>query len=116
MPHEIPNLISVAEAQEPAPVAVISLTTREEMEAYITREYPVYAQDITRVIDCESGWDTHAKGDFRHGEPTSFGLAQLHNPETDWGLSVEEAYNPKIAIDTMAEAFAKGQQERWSCY
>ncbi len=102
----------MAEAQEPAPTAVVSLTTREEMEAYIFREYPVHAQDMIRVIACESGFNPRAVGDHN----TSFGLAQFHHPETDWGLSIEEAFTPKIAIDTMAQAFERGEQERWSCY
>lgn len=108
--------IPVAEAAQTPIVEVVSLTTREEMEAYIRGEYPDYAQDMIRVIGCESQWDTHAKGDFRNGIPTSFGLAQLHHPEKDWGLSIEEAFTPKIAIDTMAQAFKRGEQARWSCY
>lgn len=64
------------------------------------------------VINCESGWVIDAEGDHN----TSFGLAQLHNPVRDWGITIEQANTPEIALEIMAEAWEKGEQSRWSCY
>lgn len=111
MPHEIPNLISVAEAQETVPVAVVSLTTREEMEAYIIRESPRQAQEIIDTIACESDFLPTATGD--HG--MSHGLIQLHQPSHP-KISIETAEDPKWALDYIISEFKASREEQWSCW
>lgn len=67
---------------------------------------------FAKVISCESNWNIDAIGD----KGTSFGLAQLHNPETDWGISTTTALDPYASINIMAQAWSENKQERWSCY
>ncbi len=91
------------------------LSTKEEMVAYATKEAQkakISPTEVLGTIECESGWDHLAEGDGH----TSFGLAQLHNPESDWGLTKEQTRNPRIAIDTMVDAFSRGEQRRWTCW
>ena len=69
-----------------------------------------------KVIECESGWNPKAKGDFVDGKPTSFGLVQLRFPERDWGLTKKETMQPLIAMETMAKAWKDGKQKKWTCF
>lgn len=75
-------------------------------------EYHLNVDEFLGTIACESHWDTYAVGD----NGTSFGLAQLHNTLTDWGLAPAQAEEPMIALNTMALAWSRGEQGRWSCY
>ena len=91
------------------------LSTKEEMVAYATKtaqEAKINPTEVLGTIECESGWNSLAEGDGN----TSFGLAQLHHPESDWGLTREEAKNPRVAIDTLVDAFSRGEQRRWTCW
>ena len=110
MPHEIPNLISVAEAQETAPVAVVSLTTREEMEAYIRGEYPAQAERIIKVIACESDFNPLAEGD----NSRSFGLAQIHLPAHP-DITKAQATDPRFALDWTIKEWKAGNENMWTC-
>jgi len=108
-------MVNVAIAAEPPPEVALSLTTREEMEAYIRQNYPVQATDMIRVIECESHFDSTIGGDIRNGVPTSWGLSQIHLPAHP-EVSKEEATDPEFAIRFMGEAFKNGKQGMWSCY
>lgn len=114
VPHEIPNLINVAEAQETSH-EVVSLTTREEIEAYTLREYPARAQEVISVIQCESNFDIHAEGDMRNGEYTSFGLIQLNLPAHP-DVTREMALDPEWSLTYIIREFKAGREEQWSCY
>lgn len=74
------------------------------------------AKKFLDVIDCESRWNPSAKGDYRNGKPTSFGIVQLRFPERDWGMTKEEAMQPLRAMETMAIAWENGRQRKWSCW
>ena len=120
VPHQIPNLIDVAEAQEPAPVAVVSLTTREEMEAYIRKEYPQRAERVIQVIDCESDFNPQA---INRNDPNggSKGLGQFQDAtfvrySKLVGINSADVWNPKDSIDTVIYMFKIGAQSQWSCY
>ena len=67
---------------------------------------------FTSTLECESGFQWDAIGD----KGTSYGVAQFHAPETDWGFTKESALDPFFAIAKAAEAFENGQASRWSCY
>lgn len=75
-------------------------------------EHGLNVQKFLDVINCESQWDRYAVGD--HG--TSFGLAQLHYPTRDWGIATSTAYEPDVALEIMASAWARGEASRWSCW
>ena len=78
--------------------------------------FDVSYTELDTTIRCESAYNPAAKGDRVAGVYTSFGIAQFHNPETDWGFSKENAHNPDFALPRMARAFSEGEQRRWSCW
>ena len=78
----------------------------------IATAHGLNAKKFLSVIECESGWDTHAVGD--HG--TSFGLVQIHYPQRDWGITKEQAFEPLRAMEIMANAWERGEARRWSCW
>ena len=105
------------EPPTPAPVVapVEREYTKQEMVALATQialKNDLNAEKFIAVIGCESNWNTHAVGD----NGTSFGLAQLHHPIRDWGVTREEAQDPGIALRVMAKAWTRGQQSKWTCY
>lgn len=104
-------MVHVAEAAQTPIVEVASLTTREEMEAYIIRESPRQAQEIIDTIACESDFLPTATGD--HG--MSHGLIQLHQPSHP-KISVETAEDPKWALDYIISEFKASREEQWSCW
>ncbi len=95
--------VPVAEAK---PLSAREIATREAIK------HGLMVDRFLKVIECESQWNTKAVGD--HG--TSYGLAQLHNPVSDWGVTKEEAMDPEVALPIMAEAWGRGEHTRWSCW
>jgi hypothetical protein len=95
-------------------------TTTADLYAIATssaEKYGLTKKETTRmlaVINCESLWNVNSKGDYINGKPTSFGLAQFHNP-AKWGLTVKESYDPYIALDLMSSVW-KERYSEWSCY
>ncbi len=100
-----------AEIHAPFTLLDYSPTIRYWADYYNTPFVPLY-----KTLVCESGLVPSAKGDFVDGVPTSFGMAQFHNPAKDWGFSIQDSLNPDFAIKHAAKAFSEGQQSRWSCY
>lgn len=93
--------------------------SKDDLVAYATEvaeEHNLNVPHFLAVISCESRWDTHAKGDYVNGVPTSFGLAQLHYPQRDWGISIEQAQQPRLAMEIMAKAWERNEYRRWSCW
>lgn len=90
----------------------VHIETPREVAIRIATEHKLDVVLFLKVIKCESNWDTHAVGD----NGTSFGLAQLHYPKRDWGITKEEAFDSEIALEIMANAWEHGQAQRWSCY
>lgn len=93
-------------------VLTVPVETPQDMAVRIATEHHLSVKRFLKVIDCESKWDTTAVGD--HG--TSFGLVQLHNVKRDWGLTKEDAFDPETALETMASAWDRNEQSRWSCW
>lgn len=98
------------------PIETVPIENPKEIAVRIATSYHLNVDKFLAVINCESEWNTTAKGDYRNGKPTSFGLAQLHNPKRDWGITIEQAYVPEIALTLMAKAWNKGEAWRWSCW
>lgn len=104
MPHEIPNLISVAEAQETAPVAVVSLTTLEERRAYVVEQATKHGIPVERalhVLENEGGYFPTEDGDMdlicrRTGKPV-----RARGP---WQIT--ECYYPQVP-DEVTDDFKK---------
>lgn len=93
--------------------------TEEELRAYaieVAEEYNLKTDRFLEVIRCESQWNPNAEGDFRNGVPTSFGLAQFHKPQSGWGISIEEAKDPSVALPLMAQAWVDGYAHHWTCW
>lgn len=102
----------------------------QELAKEAAIKHGLNASRFLAVIGCESQWDRFAKGDWTPGDgkfyhknkappgswPTSFGLAQFHNPIEYWGMTIEDAYDPEIAIERMAKAWENGRHRAWSCY
>lgn len=98
------------------PKAVIPTDpTVVELKALATKIAVAHGLNVThflKTIGCESSWNAEAIGD----DGTSFGLAQLHYPVRDWGINIEQAKTPEIALEIMASAWDRGEQGRWSCW
>lgn len=101
-------LTPVAHADEP-PLSTVDWQAYASTTAKKAGLSPV---QLTRVIGCESNWVATSTGD----NGTSFGLAQLHYPSRDWGISTSTAFDEKTSIDIMVSAWKRGEQNRWSCY
>lgn len=113
-------MVNVAIAAEPPPEVALSLTTREEMEAYIRKEYPQRAEEIIKVIACESDFNPQA---INRNDPNggSKGLGQFQDAtfvrySKLAGINSADVWNPKDSIDTVIYMFKIGAQSQWSCY
>lgn len=99
------------ESAHQEPVLQVPPTLRE-IANQIAVEHGLNPDQFVTVINCESGFNPNVIGD--HG--TSFGIAQFHHPERDWGFSTTTAMNPILAMNYMADAWVRGEQARWTCW
>lgn len=96
-----------------API-VPKLETKEQMKAYVEKralEEGINPSVPIAVIECESHWDSDAVGDHGH----SHGLVQIYNsyhPE----ITMNEANDPRFAIDYLLSNLKDGRGHLWSCY
>lgn len=102
----------MAEAAELPQKEEPPMRSRADFERYIDENAPAYGLSpakVKAVVNCETGstWNPKIVGD----NGTSFGLAQLHYPEMK-GLTIEEAENPKIALDYLMKNWSK---DHWTC-
>lgn len=99
---------------------VVHATTTADLIAIATstaNKYGLNEEHFLKVVAKESdGWKVCALGDYKNGEPTSFGLAQLHNPVSDWGVTPEQACDPYIALPIMAQAWVDGKASKWTVW
>jgi hypothetical protein len=110
-------LVPQARAEAPivpleAPKWAIGAVELRNVATTVATEHGLNVRHFLGTVGCESGWNTEAVGD----SGTSFGLAQLHNPVSDWGITIEQAKNPYLALDIMAEAWVRGEETRWTCW
>ena len=94
---------------DPAPPPTVPALIRDA-----ALRHGVDAQDLLRVLACESGLNPHAVGD--HG--TSLGLAQLNTRgllPTFYQLGYTDPFDPAQAADFTAWAFRQGLRRHWTC-
>lgn len=96
----------------------------------VAKEHALNVNHFVNTIECESHFNPQATGDYPDGHgnfvtkdkapnwshPTSFGIAQLHNPVKNWGLTIKQAETPSIALETMAKAWDNNHANYWSCF
>lgn len=99
------------------------METVDDMETLDNKgEYMVYiniqatkhgtsSASMKKTMKCESSYNPNAVGDGG----TSHGLSQIHLPAHKT-VSLDEARDPKFAIEFMAENFGKGNAPIWTCY
>lgn len=83
------------------------------LHALVAKEASIYgvsAYVMDEVISCESQWNTTAVS------PTmDFGISQIHlasHPD----ITKTEAFNPTFSVTWMAQQFAEGHADEWTCY
>lgn len=103
-------------AVPPVHASELTITDLKVIAASYATAYNLNTDLFLKTIECESKWNPSAEGDFVNGTPTSFGLAQLHNVQRDWGLTKEKAKDPTVALEVMAKAWSRGEMRRWTCY
>ena len=95
--------VEYVHAQAPQP-----LTTKEMVVKY-AKYYGVSHVTLSRIIDCESGFNPNAIGD--HGK--SYGLVQIFLPSHPT-ISKANALDPEFAIAYLAKNVAN-KTDHWSC-
>lgn len=116
IPTERVSTISIIDVPQ-AKAAELSVNDLKSMATDVAIEHGLNVIHFIKTITCESGWDIYAKGDLATTTGyTSFGLVQLHNPNSDWGIATSTAYKPATALEIMASAWDRGEQWRWSCW
>lgn len=99
-------------------VAYASEFTKDDLKTLAVGIAVAHNLDVERflaTVDCESKFNPKAKGDYRNGKPTSFGIVQLRFPERDWGITIEQAYEPLRSMEIMALAWERGLERKWTC-
>ncbi len=106
---EVLTILPKVEAQvmTPADWQVFASTTAQE--AHINAEH------LVAVIRCESNFIATSTGDFMNGDPTSFGIVQIHLPAHP-DITKEQALDPYFAIPWMVHEWDKDREGEWSCY
>lgn len=105
-------LLALALLSTPTHAASLTATDLQVLASTTAIQAGVDPVAFTDTIGCESAWNPDAIGD----NGSSYGLVQLHNPETAWGISTTTALNPLVSMDIMAKAWQKGEASKWSCY
>lgn len=103
-----------AESISPLTVEYSTSTAPLIINAFAAR-YGADFYDLLAVAKCESGLDANAKGDYKNGKPTSFGIFQIHLPSHP-EVTRAQALDPWFSIEWSAKHFAAGNQNMWTCY
>lgn len=96
------------------PIAEATTLSSADLQAYASSTAQNASLDpikFTKVIGCESLWDSSAVGD----SGSSIGLVQIHLPAHP-DITKEEALDPLFSIQWMAIQWKLGRQNAWSCY
>lgn len=78
----------------------------------ISAKYAVKASIVKKIINCESNWNPNAINNNKH--EYSVGLSQI-NLRAHKDITVEQAKDPKFAIDYLASNIADGKASMWTC-
>jgi hypothetical protein len=92
--------------------AELSTNELKAMATEIAMEHKLNVPHFLKTIECESNWDTRAVGDGG----LSHGLVQLYYPTRDWGIATTSAYEPRLSMEIMAEAWQKNLASKWTCW
>lgn len=87
----------------------------EQIVEHFANQYSVSAEKMLATMKCESGMNVKSKGDLRNGQPTSFGLSQIHLPAHP-EVTIDMAFDPVFASEFMAKGFSENKATMWSCY
>ena len=90
------------------------LSSKEEMIEYATvqaLQAKISPSTALTVIKCESSWNPKAIGDGGY----SHGLVQIHSPSHP-EISIEQAEDPKFAIDFLIYHLKAGNGNMWTCF
>lgn len=101
------------------PVAKAAPLTSDDLQVLATNiatEHKLNVDHFKAVINMESGFNVDSLGDYVKGTPTSIGIAQLHYPSRDWGISTSTAHDPITSLEIMAKAWEENQAYRWSAW
>lgn len=103
VPLESPTATSTSPQKKETPL--------QELIRQKALKYNVEASTIAKVIDCESGGDRYAVGDFGH----SRGLVQIHNLYHPT-ITDEQAFDPDFSVDFLAKNLSAGKGSLWTCW
>lgn len=99
--------------------ATSTVLSRDEVKALVNKRLEGNPQKVAiyDTIQCESQFNPLAEGDVNIGGvgTTSWGLVQIHLPKNPT-ITKAQALDPKFSLDFIIKEFAKGNQEKWSCY
>lgn len=99
---------------------VSTSTIKNDLIPFYANFYGIPVQEIQDITKCESNYSEYQNGDYVDGLPTSFGVAQLHNPlskvskQYPQGITIPEAYNAIFSLNYMAQSLKNGT-DHWSC-
>lgn len=110
--HFDPSVLTIP-IVEAAPLSISDL---KAMATEIAKEHKLNVDHFLATIQMESGFDPDSLGDYVNGIPTSIGIAQLHYPSKDWGISTSTAHDPTVSLEKMATAWQNDQAYRWSAW
>ena len=83
----------------------------------IAKEEGVSGRIVYAIAMQESGLNTKAKGDYRNGKPTAFGIVQIR-PICHPTMSVKNCYNVEKSIRYLCNHLKKGptwlQVKKWN--
>ena len=130
---------SVAQAPGPSPktfkeqLVEASIETRRELVKEkineVAEKYGANASEMYATIArCENkeldpnqqsghryNFNAPKRGIVKGEQEQSFGLAMIHLPDHP-DISKTEATDPEFALDWMAQEFAKGREQQWTCH
>lgn len=86
-----------------------STTTTADYIRHAALEYGADPASLLATLTCESGLDPNAIS-----QTQDYGVAQIHI--ASWGITKEQAFDPKFSIDFAAKEFAEGGAHYWVCY
>ena len=104
--------VSIEPRVEPKTAPHATEDIKSMISLYADR-YHVSSQVLTKIVECESSFNTDATNSNQW--EFSRGLVQI-NLLTHPEVTEEQATNPSFALDFLAKNVAKGKGKMWSCY
>jgi len=92
---------------------LVKSETITQIIAEKAHQYGVDPQLALYISYKESNWNPNAKGDYKNGKPTSFGIWQIHNPSQK-GLTITQSYDLIISTNWAMKTMAKEGCKQWS--